>query len=89
MSAFPTGFPFFPAPAMPTPDVQGFFDRLAAMPKVADIASRVQKGAGLRAGNKNTERRGQAGSRTHIGCVHVKILKKISDDCSGRGLGAG
>ena len=31
----------------------------------------------------------QAGSRTHTGCVHVKILKKIADDCSGRGLGAG
>src|SRR5437868_2402044 len=45
MSTFATGFPWFTPPAIPMPDIQGMFDRLTAMPRIAEIARKVQKGA--------------------------------------------
>lgn len=45
MSSFSPPFGMFTPQPMPMPDMQGFFERMAAMPKVANIAMRVRKGA--------------------------------------------
>ena len=45
MSTFSMPFPPFSVPPIPMPDVRGMMDRLAAMPKLAQIANRVKKGA--------------------------------------------
>src|SRR5262245_47557369 len=45
MSTYSPNFPWFTPPAIPTPDVLGYFERMAAMPRIAQIASQVRKGA--------------------------------------------
>jgi len=45
MSTFTPPFNWPMPPAIPMPDIAGFFERIAAMPKIAQIAQRVRKGA--------------------------------------------